>query len=168
MRPVATCKCVQLLGHCYERHRAHEVRYSIFDGSDGHLPGDVAEALANNYSWSGHCGPVLAYLDTEKCAYRFPLEGGTGAIWKGVAKLLPKENQRYGPKNQVMGIDKDAQVVTLQDGKKIQYDALISTLPLDIMMTWLGQKKQADVLTHRCTFLMRLSSMFVPCKHPHV
>ena len=48
-----------------------------------------------------------------------------------------------------MGIDKDAQVVTLQDGKKIQYDALISTLPLDIMMTWLGQKKQADVLTHR-------------------
>lgn len=81
--------------------------------------------------------------------FRFPLEGGTGAIWKGVAKLLPKENQRYGPKNQVMGIDKDAQVVTLQDGKKIQYDALISTLPLDIMMTWLGQKKQADVLTHR-------------------
>lgn len=25
--------------------------------------------------------------------FRFPLEGGTGAIWKGVARLLPKENQ---------------------------------------------------------------------------
>ena len=25
--------------------------------------------------------------------FRFPLEGGTGAIWKGVAKLLPKDKQ---------------------------------------------------------------------------
>ena len=25
--------------------------------------------------------------------FRFPLEGGTGAIWKKVAKLLPNENQ---------------------------------------------------------------------------
>lgn len=25
--------------------------------------------------------------------FRFPLEGGTGAIWKGVARLLPKEKQ---------------------------------------------------------------------------
>ena len=83
------------------------------------------------------------------CACRFPLEGGTGAIWKGVAKLLPKENQRYGKENCITGIDKDAQVLTLKSGKKIQYDALISTMPLDIMMTWLGQKQQADVLTHR-------------------
>ena len=25
--------------------------------------------------------------------FRFPLEGGTGAIWKGVSKLLPQEKQ---------------------------------------------------------------------------
>eukprot|EP00955_Chlamydomonas_euryale_P113176 366199-Chlamydomonas_euryale.AAC.11 len=25
--------------------------------------------------------------------FRFPKRGGTGAIWKGVAKLLPKDNQ---------------------------------------------------------------------------
>lgn len=25
--------------------------------------------------------------------FRFPLEGGTGAIWKAVAKLLPKDKQ---------------------------------------------------------------------------
>ena len=25
--------------------------------------------------------------------FRFPLEGGTGAIWKKVAKLLPEQNQ---------------------------------------------------------------------------
>ena len=27
---------------------------------------------------------------------RFPLEGGTGGIWKAVAKLLPKANQVPG------------------------------------------------------------------------
>lgn len=25
--------------------------------------------------------------------FRFPLEGGTGAIWKAVARLLPKDKQ---------------------------------------------------------------------------
>ena len=25
--------------------------------------------------------------------FRFPLEGGTGAIWKGVSKLLPQDKQ---------------------------------------------------------------------------
>ena len=28
--------------------------------------------------------------------FRFPLEGGTGAIWKGVAKLLPQDKQVSG------------------------------------------------------------------------
>ena len=28
--------------------------------------------------------------------FRFPLEGGTGAIWKGVSKLLPQDKQ-VGP-----------------------------------------------------------------------
>ncbi|KAK9835546.1 hypothetical protein WJX74_002701 [Apatococcus lobatus] len=109
---------------------------------------DITRAISNviNNKEDAGWGP--------NAVFRFPLEGGTGAIWKGVAKLLPKENQRYGPKNQVTGIDKDAQVVTLQDGKKIQYDALISTLPLDIMMTWLGQKKQADVLTHSSSHII--------------
>lgn len=54
---------------------------------------------------------------------RFPTKGGTGAIWKGVAKLLPADKQRYS--QSVTAVDKDAKVVTLADGKKIQYNALI-------------------------------------------
>ena len=27
--------------------------------------------------------------------FRFPKEGGTGAIWKGVGKLLPSNKQQY-------------------------------------------------------------------------
>ena len=40
--------------------------------------------------------------------FRFPLEGGTGGIWKAVAALLPAERQRYNA--EVAAIDKDAQV----------------------------------------------------------
>ena len=52
------------------------------------------------------------------CHCRFPTNGGTGAIWKGVAKLLPSERQRY--KQTVVNIDKDAKEVHLSDGKKIK------------------------------------------------
>ena len=29
--------------------------------------------------------------------FRFPLQGGTGAIWKGVSRLLPKDKQASTP-----------------------------------------------------------------------
>ena len=48
-------------------------------------------------------------------------------------------------------LDKEKQIATLSSGKKIQYDALISTMPLDITLTWLGKKDWADGLTHRYT-----------------
>ena len=47
------------------------------------------------------------------------------------------------------GLDKENQIATLSSGKKIQYDALISTMPLDITLTWLDKKQWADGLTHR-------------------
>jgi len=49
----------------------------------------------------------------------------------------------------VTNLDKEKQIATLSSGKKIQYDALISTMPLDITLTWLGKKDWADGLTHR-------------------
>lgn len=52
--------------------------------------------------------------------FRFPQEGGTGAIWKKVAALLPAEKQRYNTK--VTGIDAPAKVLTLSDGSKLQYN----------------------------------------------
>lgn len=47
------------------------------------------------------------------------------------------------------GLDKEKQIATLSSGKKIQYDALISTMPLDLTLTWLDKKQWADGLTHR-------------------
>ena len=203
----------------------------------------------------GHsrCGPRHHHNKEDagwgpNAVFRFPLEGGTGGIWKGVAKLLPQSNQvsycwsecvayvdcvrmfsvmqlgllcclaalqcivcnlsvqllfsrpacvcicvrlssclqlqcmhatclyltpclvtlaetmqhkqlslmgpffllqRYGKDFSVTNLDKDKQIATLSSGKTIHYDALVSTMPLDITLTWLGKKQWADGLTHR-------------------
>ena len=49
----------------------------------------------------------------------------------------------------MVGIDKEAKVATLTSGQKIQYEALVSTMPLDLTLHWLGQPKWAEELSHR-------------------
>lgn len=58
--------------------------------------------------------------------------------------------QRLGAGNEVTGLDKDAKTVTLASGVTLQYDSLISTMPLDLTLQWLGKGDWADELTHRC------------------
>ncbi len=58
--------------------------------------------------------------------------------------------QLLGPENKITAMDATAKTLTLTDGRKLQYDSLISTMPLDITLTWLGKKDWADGLTHRC------------------
>ncbi len=58
--------------------------------------------------------------------------------------------QRYGPNAAVTSLDSESKTVTLADGSTLQYDALITTMPLDITLAWLGKKEWADTLTHRC------------------
>ena len=63
--------------------------------------------------------------------FRFPLRGGTGAIWSNVARLLPTEQLLFGA--DVTAIRLDARVVVLRDGREISYDALVTSLPLDAL-----------------------------------
>ena len=65
--------------------------------------------------------------------------------------------QKYGPDYELTKIDKEAKVAHFTNGQQIQYDALISTAPLDITLTWLGQKAVADRLEHRSLFSLLLS-----------
>lgn len=55
--------------------------------------------------------------------FRFPQKGGTGGIWKAVAKLLPAENQRYNA--EVVSIDADEKKVQLADGGIVTYDKVL-------------------------------------------
>ena len=60
--------------------------------------------------------------------FRFPLTGGTGAIWQAVASRLDQERFVYG--DRVVGIDPIARRVRLASGRTIGYDVLINTMPL--------------------------------------
>ena len=84
--------------------------------------------------------------------FRFPTSGGTGSIWKGVSNLLPTECQRYN--TAAVAIDPVAKVVTFDDGRKVAYDALISTLPLDIVLRWVDKPLWADGLTHSTSHII--------------
>ncbi|MEZ4425532.1 MAG: FAD-dependent oxidoreductase [Gemmatimonadota bacterium] len=64
--------------------------------------------------------------------FRFPLHGGTGAIWRSVAEQLPRERMRLG--RRVVSVDLHARRLTLADGEQVAYDHLISTMPLDLLL----------------------------------
>jgi protoporphyrinogen oxidase len=65
--------------------------------------------------------------------FRYPAHGGTGAIWRGVAALVPSDNMRFGLA--VERVNRDARTVTLSNGERLPYDTLVSTLPLDVLVS---------------------------------
>ena len=64
--------------------------------------------------------------------FRFPLHGGTGAIWKAVQQLLPANRMHFD--RAIMRIDTRRRTVHTAAGEDIEYDALISTMPLDRLL----------------------------------
>jgi protoporphyrinogen oxidase len=61
--------------------------------------------------------------------FRFPLRGGTGEIWRRLARTLPAGSLRLS--TGVTGIDSGRKRIRLSDGSQEEYDILISTMPLD-------------------------------------
>jgi protoporphyrinogen oxidase len=68
-------------------------------------------------------------LRGPNATFRFPARGGTGGIWKAVAKTIPSERFQY--KTTVERIEGKNKIAHLSDGSKIQYEQMISTMPLD-------------------------------------
>ena len=68
--------------------------------------------------------------------FQFPLRGGTGAIWKSVADMIPGSFFRYN--STVTKIDAARHTVRTAAGEEYSYDILVSTLPLDILASLLG------------------------------
>jgi len=86
--------------------------------------------------------------------FRFPHHGGTGAIWKGVANLLPQDKMRF--KKKMTNLDPAKKVITFSDGTEIGYDKLISTAPLDLTLTMLGRSDLANRLTYSSSHIIGL------------
>jgi protoporphyrinogen oxidase len=63
--------------------------------------------------------------------FRFPKCGGTGAIWERVANLVGRTKIALNtPVGTISGV---AKIVTTGDGRQIQYEHLLNTMPLDLL-----------------------------------
>lgn len=63
--------------------------------------------------------------------FRFPLRGGTGAIWRALAERLPPGVLQPG--RRCVGIETSRRRLRFEDGSHESYDLLISTIPLDVL-----------------------------------
>lgn len=73
--------------------------------------------------------------------FRFPAFDGTGGIWIAVATTLPKEKTRFGKHGAVKSIDAKAKKVTLDDGKTIAYQKLVTTMAVDSLVEKMGDQE---------------------------
>ncbi|MEX2400657.1 MAG: FAD-dependent oxidoreductase [Rhodothermales bacterium] len=64
--------------------------------------------------------------------FRFPLRGGTGAIWKSVAGQLPEEKLQFG--KEVVSVDEVNKIIGFSDGSADRFDYVISTMPLNHLL----------------------------------
>lgn len=65
--------------------------------------------------------------------FRFPLHGGTGEIWRRLAAQLPAGTVRLGKR--VVEANTAQRTVQFADGSTETYDVLISTMPIDTLVS---------------------------------
>ena len=79
--------------------------------------------------------------------FRFPLRGGTGAIWSAMARRLPTDRLHLGM--EVASINAKSKIVHFSNGDTAPYDWLITTMPLDGLLRritgWCGDLKPARI-----------------------
>jgi protoporphyrinogen oxidase len=64
--------------------------------------------------------------------FRFPVRGGTGAIWRALAARLPPDRLRM--ERPVVAVDPVARTVICDGLPPLEYDHLISSMPLDDLL----------------------------------
>jgi protoporphyrinogen oxidase len=80
--------------------------------------------------------------------FRFPLRGGTGEIWRRLYEKLDKSKIHFN--QEVAAIKTKEKKIVFKNGREETYDALVSTLPLDVFLRLsdIPDKKPADLLVH--------------------
>src|SRR6266540_7034277 len=73
--------------------------------------------------------------------FQFPKRGGTGAVWKSVARLIGDNHFRFH--SPVESIDTQKRVARCADGREFGYETLISRLPLDVSTRMLSPAQPA-------------------------
>ena len=85
--------------------------------------------------------------------FRFPASGGTGAIWSTLAGRLPAT--RLLREHRVVSVDTRAQVVRCENGEEFPYDSLISTMPMDRLLSVLTGREDLERATHRLRLVLQ-------------
>lgn len=80
--------------------------------------------------------------------FRFPLHGGTGAIWNSLFASLPQ--QRVHLSKKVVAVDTSRRTVTFADGAQEPYEWLISTMPLDVLLRMSDAPAEIRALASQC------------------
>jgi protoporphyrinogen oxidase len=65
--------------------------------------------------------------------FKYPLRGGTGAIYRA---LVPYIEPHLHLRTAAIGVDLERKIVGFADGSSTGYDVLISTIPLDQLVSW--------------------------------
>jgi protoporphyrinogen oxidase len=76
--------------------------------------------------------------------FRFPLRGGTGAIWNAVRERLPAERLHFN--RAAVRINGGDRAIRFADGSSVEYSHLVSTMPLDMLIGRLEDR--ADLAVH--------------------
>ena len=87
--------------------------------------------------------------------FRFPLHGGTGEIYRRMARRFP-DKVRTG--KQLAEVDTAQRKVSFTDGTGDNYDVLISTAPLDLLA---GMLKPADTRLREAAALLEHNDLLV-------
>lgn len=123
-------------------------------------PVDLARVLRNiilerdDVSW----GP--------NATFRFPLHGGTGAIWRELGRRLPPGRIHFHTR--LTALDTERRVAHFSDGSDRPYDALVSTIPLDVLAEITGVERwraAAQGLVHSATHVVGVGVKGTPGPH---
>ena len=89
--------------------------------------------------------------------FRFPLKGGTGAIWRSLASIIGKDKIFY--RMELSSINTEKKLLVFKDGSQETYDILINTMPLDAFIKYSELKnyqKYIKYLRHTSVYVVGL------------
>jgi protoporphyrinogen oxidase len=87
---------------------------------------------------------------TSDARIRYPASGGSGIIWKNLAKRLPPE--RILNNRRVTLVDASRKIIVLDNDETIGYRSVISSMPLDVLLNMSRGLNGSHKLAQRLCF----------------
>jgi protoporphyrinogen oxidase len=88
--------------------------------------------------------------------FKFPRQGGTGEIYRRIAAAL---GSRVHYSAELVGVDAERRVARFSDGTTAEYEALVSTMPIDLLVAAVDEcpddvREAASSLAHNSVWIV--------------